>query len=161
MGALFASRATPLAAAVIPVALWLTNAHAEPPVAYCQRAGTDDTTRPIPKDLVPAVNAAFGTRMPARVAIDTTVYRCADHRVMVCTVGANLPCGKANTRRAPNPGVIQWCHDNPDAPFVPAAATGHDTIYAWRCHAGAPQIARQVLHTDPRGFVTEFWQPLP
>jgi hypothetical protein len=143
------------------VALWSTKAHAEPPAALCRHAGTDDTTRAIPDALVPAVNAAFGTRMPARVAMDTTVFRCADRRVMVCTVGANLPCSKANTSDAPNPGVIQWCRDNPNADFVPAAATGHDTIYAWCCHAGAPQIVRQALHVDPRGFVAEFWKKLP
>ena len=163
MVALFGSRVALLTAVatMMPVALWFTPAHAEPPAAYCQRVGTDDTTRPIPKDLVPAVNAAFGTRMPTRVAMDTTVFRCTEHRVMVCTVGANLPCSKADTSRAPNPGVVQWCRDNPNASFVPAAATGHNTIYAWHCRAGTPQIARQTLHVDPRGFVAEFWKPLP
>ena len=131
------------------------------PCGILQRVGTDDTTRPIPETLVPAVNATFKTRMPPRVAMDTTVFRCAEHRVMVCTVGANLACGKADTSRAPNPGVIQWCRDNPDADFVPAAATGHDTIHAWRCHTRKPQIARQTLHVDPRGFVAEFWKQLP
>jgi hypothetical protein len=143
------------------VALSLAPAKAETPAAFCARIGTDDTSRPIPEDLVQAVNAAFAMHMPARTAMDTTVFRCADRRVMVCTIGANLPCGKANTGRVPNPGVIQWCRDNPDASFIPAAATGHDTIYQWRCHAGAPQIARQTLHVDPRGFVAEFWKRLP
>ncbi len=162
MVAWFRSRATMTAvAAMMPVALWLTDARAEPPAAYCKRVGTDDTTHPIPETLVPAVNTAFATRMPARMAVGTTLFRCAGHRVMVCTIGANLPCGKADTSRVANPGVSQWCRDNPDSPFVPAAATGHDTIYAWRCHAGAPQIARQSLHVDPRGFVAEFWKPLP
>jgi hypothetical protein len=158
---LFEARATPVLLAAALVALWLAPAYAETPAALCKRIGTDDTTRPIPVDLVPAVNAAFGMHLTARTAMATTVFRCADHRVMVCTVGANLPCGKANTSRAPNPGVIQWCRDNPDASFIPAAATGHDTIYQWRCHAGTPQIARQTLHVDPRGFVAEFWKRLP
>jgi len=134
-----------------------TPALAETPATFCRRVGTDDTTRPIPEALVPAVNAAFGMRMPARVAVDTTVFRCAGGQVMVCTVGANLPCGKANTNRAPS----QWCRDNPDASVVPAVATGHDTIYQWRCRAGTPQIVRQTLHVDPRGFVAEFWKTLP
>jgi hypothetical protein len=95
------------------------------------------------------------------VAIDGTVYRCAAGRVMVCTVGANLPCGKANASRAPGAGVLRWCHDNPNAADVPAAATGHDTIYQWRCGDGVPQIVRQTLHVDPRGFVAEFWKVLP
>ena len=134
---------------------------AETPAAFCRRVSTDDTTRPIPEALVPAVNAVFGLRMPARVAVNTTVFRCAGRRVMVCTVGANLPCGKANTSRDPSAGIIQWCRDNPDASVVPAVATGHDTIYEWRCHAGAPQFVRQTLHVDPRGFITEFWKTLP
>jgi hypothetical protein len=140
---------------------WSTPSRAEPPAAYCQRVGTDDATRSIPEALVPAINATFRTRMPPHVAMDTTVFRCAEHRVMVCTVGANLPCGKADTSRMPNAGVIQWCRDNRDASFVPAAATGHDTIYEWHCHAGTPRISRQTLHVDQHGFVTEFWKPLP
>jgi hypothetical protein len=138
-----------------------TSALAETPAALCRRIGTDDTTRPIPEALVPAVNAAFGMRMPARVAVDTTVFRCAGGHVMVCTVGANRPCGKANTNRDPSAGVVQWCRDNPDASMIPAVATGHDTIYEWRCQGGAPQLLRQTLHVDPRGFITEFWKTLP
>jgi hypothetical protein len=80
---------------------------------------------------------------------------------MVCAVGANLPCGKANTNRTPSAGVVQWCHANPDATLVPAVATGHDTIFEWRCRAGAPQIVRQTFHVDSRGFIAEFWKVLP
>lgn len=152
---------TPLLTLAALVAALPTLAYAETPASLCHRLGTDDTTHPIPQALVPAVNAAFATHMPARTAMDTTLFRCADHRVMVCTIGANLPCGEADTSRTPNPGVAQWCHDNPDVDFVPAAVTGHATIYAWRCQAGAPQIARQALHVDPRGFVAEYWKPLP
>ena len=136
-------------------------ARAETPAAFCKRIGTDDTTQPIPEDLVAAVNAAFGMRLPTRVAVDTTVFRCAGGHVMVCTVGANLPCGKADTKRAPSPGVVKWCRDNPDTEVVPAVATGHDTIYAWQCRAGMPSIVRQTLHVDRHGFIAEFWKALP
>src|SRR5262245_1448156 len=108
-----------------------------------------------------AANTALGMHMPARVAMDTTVFRCAGGHVLVCTVGANLPCGKANVSQAPGAGIVQWCRENPDAEFVPAFATGHDTIYQWRCQAGAPQIVRQTLHADAQGFVAEFWKALP
>ena len=54
-----------------------TGTRAETPEALCSRVGTTDTARPIPQDLVPAVNAVFAMHMPARVAVDTTVYRCA------------------------------------------------------------------------------------
>ena len=110
---------------------------------------------------MPAVNAAFGTRLPASLAMESTVFRCAGGHVLVCTVGANLPCGKANTSRAPNTGELQWCRDNPGSSFIPAVATGHDTIYQWQCQADKPQIVRQTLHVDPRGFIVEVWKKLP
>lgn len=139
---------------------WIIPGRAEAPAAYCKRIGTDDTTRPIPESLVPAVNAAFAMQMPPREAIATTVYRCAGGRVTACTVGANLPCGKANVSRAPEEGIVRWCHENPNSDVVPAVASGHDTIYEWRCSGGVPLVARQVLHVDARGFVAEFWKTL-
>lgn len=140
---------------------WCVPALAETPAAFCQRVGTDDAAKAIPEDLVPSVNAAFGTQLPARIAVDTTVFRCAGGRVMVCTAGANLPCGKANTNRTPNRGVVQWCRDNPAATFVPAVASGHDTIYEWACRGGSPRIVRQMVDVDARGFIAQFWKPLP
>lgn len=146
-----------LAALALPVA----TAHAAQPAAACAQIGTDDTPRPIPESLVPAVNAAFGTSMPADAAIRTTVFRCADRHVLVCTTGANLPCGPANTSRTPGTGEVNWCREHPDAAFIPMVATGHDTIYAWRCHGTAPQIVRQVQDVDARGFIALYWKELP
>ena len=140
---------------------WTVPVRAETPAALCQRVGTDDILRKIPEDLVPAVNTAFGLQMPRRVAVDTSVFRCAEGRVMVCTVGANLPCEKANTSRTPGTGVVQWCRDNPGATFVPAFASGHDTIYEWRCRNGSPEMVRQTFDVDARGFIEQFWKVLP
>ena len=149
----------PTILALAAVSAWPpVPAHAETPAAVCTRIGTDDTLRPIPESLVAAVNAAFGTAMPARIAMDTTVFRCADRHVLVCTTGANLPCGPANTSRIAGAGAIAWCRDHPDAAFIPAFATGHDTIFAWRCRGGVAQIDRQVLDVDPRGFVRQYWK---
>ncbi len=147
--------------AAVLLAAWCGCAHAETPASFCQRVGTEDTARPIPEALVPQVNRLFDMRLSVPEATATTVFRCAERHVLVCTAGANLPCGKANASRSPNAGMLQWCHDDRDAAFIPAAATGHDTIYEWRCRAGSPVIARQALHVDPRGFVAEFWKPLP
>jgi hypothetical protein len=133
----------------------------EAPAAFCARVGTDDTTRPIPPDMVAAANAALGTRMPARAALATTEFRCVDHRVAVCTTGANLNCGKADQGRMPGTGALEWCRSNPDADFVPAFAAGHGTIYAWSCRQGEPHIGRQVSGVDTRGFVAENWKLLP
>jgi hypothetical protein len=99
-------------------------------------------------------------KMPPAMVSRSTVFRCVDHRVKVCTVGANLPCGKADRSRVPSTGTRAWCREHPGADFVPAAATGHDTIYEWRCRGSVPQVGRRVLRVDERGFVADFWRQL-
>lgn len=136
-------------------------AHAATPAAVCARHGTDDTLRPVPADLAAKVNQAFGTSMPASVVAAGTVYRCDGGHVELCTTGANLPCGPADTSRNPSTGALSWCKETPESPFIPAVATGHATIFEWRCRNGAPQIVRQVLSVDRRGFIAQFWKPLP
>ena len=142
-------------------ALPIARAHAEAPAAVCARLGDDDTARRIPVNVVSAVNALFGTKMSSGEVVASTVFRCAGGRVLVCTAGANLPCGPANISRVPGPGAVAWCRDHPGAAFIPAVATGHDTIFAWACRNGAPRIARQVNAVDARGFVKEYWKELP
>jgi hypothetical protein len=145
--------------ALVIAAYPLVSAFAETPAQVCQRLRTDDTARPIPAALVPAVNRLFAMRLPTDVAVATTVYRCADSHVLVCTTGANLPCGKANVSRT-SAGATDWCRGNPEAEFVPASATGHDTIFRWRCRNGAPAIVGQTSAVDPRGFVAAYWKRL-
>jgi hypothetical protein len=150
-----------LSAAIAALGSWLiAPARTETPVQTCAGVGVDDTLRPIPASLVPAVNALFHSRMPTQMALDSTVFRCAEGHVLVCTTGANLPCGKANVSRT-SAGAAEWCRTNPDATFVPAVATGHDTIYQWRCRNGSPDIVRQTSAVDPRGFVARYWRRLP
>ena len=79
---------------------------------------------------------------------------------MVCTAGANLPCGKADISRTPGHGASAWCKDNPDADFIPAYATGHGTIFAWRCMDGAAVVEKRLLDVDAQGFIRQFWKPL-
>jgi len=141
-------------------ALAVPPARAETPAAACARTGTADKPRPVPESLAAAVNAAFGTRMPAKVAVATTVFRCADGHVLVCTTGANLPCGATDTTRIPGSGAVAWCRTHPSADFIPAYATGTSTIYAWRCDNGEARIARQMQDVDPRGFIARYWKPL-
>lgn len=133
--------------------------HAESPAQFCASVGTNDTLRPIPAALAPALNAVFHTTMPSDVAVRMTVFRCAGGHVMVCGMGANLPCGKADASRV-SVGGAQWCKEHPDADFIPAYATGHATIFDWRCRGGAPVIAKQRYSVDPRGFVAEYWRRL-
>lgn len=64
-----------IAAIVVMLAIgWCTPALAESPSAFCQRVGTNDIAQPIPEDLVPSVNAAFGTQLPPHIAVATTVF---------------------------------------------------------------------------------------
>jgi len=133
---------------------------AQTPAQVCAHVGADDTLRPIPPSLVPDVNAVFHTAMPPDVAVRLTVFRCDGGHVLVCGVGANLPCGKADTSTT-SIGGEQWCRDHPNDGFIPAYATGHATIFEWRCVGPRPAILRQRFHLDPRGFVAEFWRQLP
>src|SRR6516165_12839607 len=67
------------------------------PVEYCQQIRTDDTLRTVPPSLVSAVVRLFQLEaMPLAQVERSTYFRCADGQVFVCTVGANLACGKAD-----------------------------------------------------------------
>ena len=85
------------------------------------------------------------------------VVRCADGVLLACLVGANLNCGKADAGTV-NRGGETWCRQHAGAPFVPEFATGHDTIYAWRCDGTRATIARTALHADRQGFVAANWK---
>jgi hypothetical protein len=130
---------------------------AEPPAALCKRVGTDDTLRAIPPSLVPQVGKVFD--LPAEAA-GQSYFRCAGGNVMVCTVGANLPCGKANTSRS-LPSVNDYCRANPGAAFVPMVVTGHDTIFNWHCTGTAAVADGPAEQVDDRGFITRLWRALP
>jgi hypothetical protein len=126
----------------------------------CGAGVTDDRLLPLAPSLVDQTKQVFGLAMPDDLVLRTTLMRCAAGAVMVCTEGANLPCGKAN-RSQTSPGASAYCADHPQAADVPAFATGHDTIYAWRCEAGQARAGKQVLDVDQRGFITQFWKRLP
>lgn len=147
------------AAAVLAAALGSAGAaQAMSPGDYCRRAGTDDTVRPIPASLLPVAVGLFHLdRMPAAQVLRSTYFRCAGGAVLVCNVGANLPCGKADTRRT-LPGAVAWCGGHPGADFIPFAYTGHATIYRWRCDGAKPAIAGTVLRVDRRGFIASYWK---
>jgi hypothetical protein len=83
--------------------------------------GTDDGLRPIPQSLVPAARRIFSLKMPDQQVLHSTVFRCAKGHVPVCSYGANLPCGKANSDRD-LPGTEAWCHNHPNADLIPRFA---------------------------------------
>ncbi len=89
----------------------------------------------------------------------TGFVRCADGAVLGCGVGANLPCGPADTRRD-IPGADAWCRENHDPAMIPAYVTGHASIYAWRCEAGRAVPVKPVARVDAQGFVAAYWRRL-
>ena len=126
--------------------------------AFCSAHETDATTRPIPPALAPAVIAAFAVSMtPAEIATNG-VIRCADGHLLACLVGANLNCGKADTRTG-NPDASAWCRDHPSADFIPRYAILAGNIYGWRCAAGIPEVVDRIEDIDRHGFVTRYWKP--
>ena len=130
----------------------------EAPDQYCQRVGDDDALRQPPVVLAPAIQQLFG--LTSAYPPDGAFYRCAGGEVMVCVVGANLPCGKANTSTQ-LPAADEWCRANPNAAFIPMYVTGHDTIYDWRCAGTTATATRQTAKLDGRGFFADYWRKLP
>ncbi len=127
------------------------------PRAYCAKIGNDDQLRPTTTTLAPAIKRLFN--VSGAYALQSTYYRCADGKVLLCNVGANIPCGKANLSKS-LPGATAWCKDNPNSDFIPMVATGHDTIYTWRCTNGAAVAGAPASKVDARGFISDVWETL-
>jgi len=161
--AMIAARRSPRLAPAILLALAALAAcqpaRGEDARKFCAAAGDDDRTRPIPATLAPDAMRLFD--FPAQ-ALDFvrrgTVYRCMDGAVWLCNHGANLSCAKGDASRA-SQGAGNFCRQNPDASIVPMAATGHETIFTWKCVGTAPQIA-SAEKTDARGFIASQWKRL-
>ncbi|NNM61754.1 MAG: hypothetical protein HKM03_06255 [Steroidobacteraceae bacterium] len=134
------------------------GAHAASPAALCARLGTSDRLRALPAALVPAAMRIFKLgAMPAAEVERSTVFRCFDHRVLLCNFGANLSCGKADARRD-LPAASAWCARHPGSSFIPMYLTGHDTIYAWRCEGAHATTGASRLRVDARGFIASHWR---
>jgi len=140
------------------------------PFAYCAAVGNVDVPGPpyvgpkVPDKLVKAVRKAFALSPMASKewVIQETVWRCMNGRVWVCFGGANIPCGvKADTSQEPTQEMVAFCRTHPQAISIPASVRGRATVYQWRCEKGQPTIVKQVFTADSRGFISEFWRPLP
>ncbi|HVZ07418.1 hypothetical protein [Rhodopila sp.] len=133
--------------------------------ARCAALGNDDTIRSYQPSLRPGIEAAFQRRFPGagRPSRGTlraqTHIRCMDGQLLVCFTGANLPCGKIDTDRA-NPGAEAFCRDHPQADAVPAYATGHDTVFGYRCRDGKAKVSGRNFPIDARGFASTLWTPI-
>jgi hypothetical protein len=96
--------------------------------------------------------------MPDQQVLHSTVFRCAEGHVLVCSYGANLPRGKANADRD-LPGAEAWCRDHPNADLVPRFAIPWGNIYDWGCADGTPKVMAKIENIDPRGFIARYWKP--
>lgn len=137
------------------------TARAEEAKPLCARVTDDDRVRPLPVTLVPAARQlfSFSADTPGGYVRKSTSFRCMKGKVWLCNTGANLVCGKANIRRTPA-GAADFCKQNPGSDVVPMAATGHDTVYEWRCAGKKAVISKQVETVDRRGFISENWRQL-
>jgi hypothetical protein len=140
-----------------PVAV-MGTAHAQSVNAYCASVGNDDRVKPIPPTLVPEARHLFGwiSDQPVASVQETTVFRCMRGKVWLCNYGANLLCAKGDVSRV-SKGADAYCKEFPGSDLVPMAATGHATIYTWKCMGSRPRIIESE-EVDARGFITKQWQ---
>jgi hypothetical protein len=138
--------------------------------AYCAAVGTIDApdsryTGPrMPEAVAQGLRAASGAApdAPMELFTDNAFWRCADGKVLACTVGANLPCTeKASSDQTPTQEMKDFCQANASAEVIPAAVTGRATVYEWRCASGAPEVVRQVVEVDAQGFLKDIWYQIP
>jgi Tol biopolymer transport system component len=135
------------------------------PFAYCAAVGTIDAPGPaytgpeVPDSIATGLQQALNAPdTPIDVLQNGSFWRCMDGSVYACFVGANLPCeAKANTDRTPTQEETDYCQQNPNSDFIPAAVAGRETVYEWRCLKGVPAVVKQVSQPDAQGFLSNIW----
>lgn len=138
-----------------------TPAAAQDVQAYCAKVRDDDRVQPVPGNLIHAARRMFEVPADASdsyVQAGTSI-RCMNGAVWLCSYGANLVCDKADVSRD-SYGAEKYCRQNPGSAGVPMSATGHATIYEWRCVGREARIARQSTAIDDRGFIAGNWKQL-
>jgi hypothetical protein len=133
----------------------------------CRGLRNDDRLRAYSPALRAGTLAAFkklapnAQGVPADDELKTqAIFRCVDGKVLVCFIGANLPCAKMNAARD-NPGADRFCRENRNDDDVPAVATGHDAVYSYRCRNGRAEITGTLWELDERGFAKRLWAEVP
>lgn len=126
---------------------------------YCGRIGTDHAVRPIPPSWVPIATTLFHLEsMPAEQVLRSTYFRCANGRVLVCNIGANLVLRQGRYASIP-PRCGCLVRKSSGSDSIPMSATGHATIYQWRCDGGKPAVTGSALAVDLQGFTPQNWKP--
>jgi len=131
----------------------------------CARVVNDDTVRSFKPSLkfgfLKAYKLLFpdDPNEPDSGQLKLASFRCMDGHLLACFVGVNLPCGKLDVSRK-NRGAAAFCRQHPDENTVPMAATGHDTIYFFKCSKQSAEVKEQNWTVDYRGFGVELWKPM-
>jgi hypothetical protein len=142
--------------AILALAALAASALAAQPAASAPFCPGHPQPRQVPAALRGAVAQAFA--IPEEAARHAVV-RCVGPKLLACSIGANLNCGKADARRS-LPGAIAYCRANPNSDFIPMFATGHATIYDWRCRGGHAIPGRRVATVDAQGYMAENWKEI-
>ena len=144
------------------------RAHADvsDPAARCSKVRNDDAIQGYDPALKAKFIAAFSRLFPGaerpveeRLMVAQAKSRCMDGVLYACFVGANLPCSKMDAKRR-NRGASAFCKTNRESSVVPLVATGHDTIFSYRCRRGQALVDGETYRLDRRGFATKLWTPL-
>ncbi len=126
------------------------------PVDYCRAVGTID--KPDARYIGPKLPNWMAKKLhltPGRA--DQMEWRCANGTVLACVYGANIPCNaKADTKSTPTAAIIDYFRQNPDATFIPAVVTGHETNVSWACRSGQPYVSGSA-DLDAQGYVKSYW----
>jgi putative hemolysin len=138
------------------------------PFAYCAAIGSVDapdaqyTGEKMPDVLVQSmIEKGIVTADAPKDIQQNAVWRCMDKSVWICHFGANIPCGeKADLNQMPTAAMEDYCKANPAADNIPAAVTGHGTIYEWKCTDGKSELVKPLFEVDSRGYITDFWYEL-
>jgi hypothetical protein len=125
--------------------------------AYCPNPAHARPAK-VPRDMIATVAKMF--QVDSAALGDAAFVRCVGAKLVACYVGANLNCGKADTRRT-LPGATAWCAANPGSKIVPMSATGHDTIYEWSCNGNRAIAGKSAVTVDPQGYIADNWKDVP
>ena len=147
--------------ALAGAAMWCAPASAQEIKTFCAKVGDDDRLQALPPALTVSARRIFevAAEMPDSYVKAATSVRCMSGTVWLCNRGANLVCEKADVSRKSS-GAERYCKQDPNAIGVPMSATGHATIYDWKCVGGKAVIAGQTTAVDARGFIAENWKQL-
>jgi hypothetical protein len=138
-----------------------TSAVAQDVQAYCAKVRDDDRVQPVPDNLIRAARRMFEVQAdtPDSYVQASTSIRCMNGAAWLCSYGANLICDKADVSRD-SIGAERYCRQNTDSTGVPMSATGHATVYEWKCVGREARIVRQSTAVDDRGFIADNWKQL-